>query len=148
MARQQLAATPLPRLLARLAPLEFERGVGLVEILVAGAVLAIVILGSTVVFSTQKQTVSKDLGSDALRDVISIVNVDAAAIQAYDQSAHAALSGSGQQLWAVPFGGTAVTNMVTIQARPAASGLSVVAKGTGLQASVIAPLPAPQATPQ
>ena len=125
-----------------------EVGAGLIEILVAGAVLAIVILGSTVVFSMQKQTVSKDLGIDALRDVISIVHVDAAAIQAYDPSARAVLNGSGQQVWAVPFGGTALTNLVTIQARPAANGLSVIAKGTGQQASLIIPLPAPQATPQ
>ena len=138
----------LPGGACRLGRFEVERGVGLIEILIAGAIFAVVILGSSVVFSTQKQTVSKDLGTDALRDVISIVHVDAVAIEAYDPSAYAALGASALQLWAVPLGGSAVTNLVAIQAHPAANGLSVIARGVGQQASVVAPLPSPQATPQ
>ena len=125
-----------------------ERGVGLVEVLVAGAVLAIVILGSTVVFSTQKQTVSKDLGTDALRDILSNVNIDAAAIQGYDPAAHTALSGSQPQNWIVLFGGAVQSSSVSVIAKPSASGLSIIAQGAGQQASLSAPLPLPQAAPQ
>jgi hypothetical protein len=123
-----------------------EQGFSIIESLIAAALIASVVVGATVVFGQQKQSVAQVTVPDALRDHVSAVDVDANALQAYDPSVRSKIQSAGMQLWTAPLPGT--TDVATMQAQPASSGVTIVAKNRLQAASVIAPLPQPKPTPQ
>jgi hypothetical protein len=123
-----------------------EDGFTIFEALVAAALIALVILGGTVVFSQQKQTLGQVIAPDTLRDDVAALDVDVNALQAYDAGVRAKIQSGGTQLWtpAVP----ATSDVVTMEAQPASGGVSVVAKTGSQAASIVVPLPEPKPTPQ
>jgi hypothetical protein len=130
-----------------LAGLQYaEEGFSIIESLIAAALIASVVVGATVVFSGQKQSVAQVTVPDGLRDQVSSVDVDANALQAYDASVRLKIQAGGTQLWTAPLPGT--NRVVTMQAQPASSGVIVVAKDGSEAASIVAPLPQPKPTPQ
>jgi hypothetical protein len=123
-----------------------EAGFTYVELLVAAALLAMVIFGASVVFSGQKQMLTRVTIPDTLRDQVSAVEVDASALQAYDSSVQAKIQNGGTQAWSATIPGT--TQLSTLQATPQGAGLDVVSQSNGQYASAIAPLPSPKPMPQ
>jgi hypothetical protein len=123
-----------------------EEGFSIVESLIAAAIIASVVIGATVVFGSQKQSVAQVTVPDGLRDHVSAVDVDASALQAYDASVRSKIQAGGMQLWTASLPGT--NRVVTMQAQPAPSGVTVVAKDGSQAASIVAPLPQPKPTPQ
>jgi hypothetical protein len=122
-----------------------EDGFTVLEALIAAALIAMVILGGTVVFSQQKQTLGQPGAPDALRDELSALDVDANALAAYDQGVQAKIQAGGTQLWtaALPAG-----DVVTIQAQPASGGIAVIARTGSQAASIVVPLSEPKPLPQ
>jgi hypothetical protein len=123
-----------------------EEGFSIIEAVIAAGVVAMVVIGATVVFSQQKQSVAQVTLPDALRDQVSAVDVDANALQAYDATVQAKIQAGGSQLWTATLPGT--TQLATLQAQGAPSGVTIVAKNGMQAASIIAPLPQPKPTPQ
>ncbi len=142
---------PRPRAAARPArhlagPSFLEEGFSIVESLIAAALIASVVIGATVVFGSQRQSVAQVTVPDGLRDHVSAVDVDASALQAYDPSVRAKIQSGGMQLWTATLPGT--NTVVTMQAQPAPAGVTVVAKDGSQAASIVAPLPQPKPPPQ
>lgn len=123
-----------------------EEGFSIVESLIAAGLIASVVIGATVVFGSQQQSVAQVTVPDGLRDHVSAVDVDASALQAYDPSVRAKIQSGGMQLWTATLPGT--NRVVTMQAQPAPAGVTVVAKDGSQAASIVAPLPQPKPTPQ
>ena len=94
----------------------------------------------------QKQSIAQVTTPDVLRDDVAALDVDANALQAYDVGVRSKIQNGGTQLWTAPMPGT--QQLATIQAQPASSGVSVVAKVGTQAASIVAPLPQPKPTPQ
>ena len=123
-----------------------EDGFTILEALVCAALIASLVIGGTAVFSQQKQSIAQVTTPDVLRDDVAALDVDANALQAYDAGVRSKIQSGGTQLWTAPMPGT--QQLATIQAQPASSGVSVVAKVGTQAASIVAPLPQPKPTPQ
>ena len=122
-----------------------ERGINSIEVLVCAALVSIVIVGAAVQYGRQHGSATNEANAQALRDVGSAIDVDAAAISAYDASARAAYTGLAQQNTTVTVNG----QTAKIKLNGAASGLDVsVTTPDGSQANLTAPLPNAKPTPQ
>jgi hypothetical protein len=122
-----------------------EAGFGSVEVLFAASVLAIAIMGSTIVFGQATKGTAQAVSTDMIRDVSDSVNIDAAAIAAFDPTNRARLASLAQQTTTVTVGHATATlklsgfnsNAVNIDA----------STPDGSQATIVAPLPLPKPTP-
>jgi Flp pilus assembly pilin Flp len=122
-----------------------ERGINSIEVLICAALVSLVIVGVAVQYGRQHASVTNEVNAQALRDVGSAIDVDAAAISAYDSNARAAYTGLGQQNTTVTVNG----QTAKIKLNGAASGLDVsVTTPDGSQANLLAPLPIAKPTPQ
>jgi hypothetical protein len=142
-AATSMAVQPTARL--RRCAVAAERGINSIEVLICAALVSIVVVGVAVQYGRQHASVTAEVNAQALRDVGSAIDVDAAAISAYDANARAAYTGLGQQNTTVTVNG----QTAKIKLNGAASGLDVsVTTPDGSQANLLAPLPIAKPTPQ
>jgi type II secretory pathway pseudopilin PulG len=122
-----------------------ERGISSIEVLVTAALVSLLIVGVAYEFGHQHASVTNEANAEALRDVGSAIDVDAAAIAAYDANARAAYTALAQQNTTLTVNG----QTAKIKLNGATSGLAVsVTTPDGSQANLLAPLPDAKPTPQ
>jgi type II secretory pathway pseudopilin PulG len=120
-------------------------GITSIEVLITAAIVSIVIVGVAFEYGAQHGSTTREANSEALRDVGSAIDVDAAAIAAYDANARAAYSGLGSQTSNITVNG----QTAKVQLNGGAGGLAVsVTTPDGAQANLVAPLPNAKPVPQ
>ena len=122
-----------------------EAGITSIEVLITAAIVSIVIVGVAFEYGAQHGSTTREANSEAIRDVGSAIDVDAAAIAAYDANARAAYSALGSQTSNITVNG----QTAKVQLTGGAAGLAVsVTTPDGAQANLVAPLPNAKPVPQ